>query len=104
MAVEVIWQPQALENISDIADFISKESMYYAQIQTEKFFERALILESFPLSGRVVPEFGTEQLRELIIGSYGMIYYFVSDSRVEILTIHHSNMLLSNNPRFKEHQ
>ena len=103
MAVEVIWQPQALENISDIADFISKESINYARIQIERFFERATILETFPLSGRIVPELGTEQLPELIIGSYRMIYYVVSDQRVEILTVHHSSMLLSNNPRFTEH-
>jgi len=104
MAVEVIWQPQALNDISGIAEFISKESFSYAQIQTERFFERATVLQNFPLSGRIVPELGTEQLRELIIGSYRMIYYVASESRVEILTVHHNNMLLSNNSFFKKDQ
>ena len=62
------------------------------------------MLENFPLSGRVVPEFATDELRELIIGSYRMIYYVVSDKRIDILTIHHSSMLLSNNDLFKGDQ
>lgn len=102
MAVEVIWQPQSLEDISKIAEFISRDSAYYATIQTEKFFAKALTLENFPLSGRVVPELGVDDIREMIIGPYRMIYYVVSDSRLEILTVHHSSMLLSNNPMFKE--
>jgi plasmid stabilization system protein ParE len=104
MAAEIIRQPQALNDISDVAEFISKESVNYARIQTERFFERATVLENFPLSGRIVPEFGTDQLRELIIGPYRMIYYVVSDNRIEILTIHHSSMLLSNNELFKDDQ
>jgi toxin ParE1/3/4 len=104
MAVEVTWQPQSLEDISNIAEFISKESAYYAAIQTEKFFAKASILETFPQAGRIVPEFGVDALRELIIGPYRLIYYIVSDSRIDVLTIHHSAMLLSNSPLFKEEQ
>jgi plasmid stabilization system protein ParE len=102
MAVEIIGQPQALNDISDIAEFISKASVNYARVQTKRFFERAAVLENFPLSGRIVPELGTDQLRELIIGPYRMIYYVTPNNRIEILTIHHGGMLLSNNTFFKE--
>ena len=37
--VEVNWTELALVDIDDIADFIAKESFYFAQIQVERFFE-----------------------------------------------------------------
>jgi toxin ParE1/3/4 len=102
MAVEVVWLPQSLEDIDNIAEYIASESPTYATIQAERFFERALILEQFPLSGRIVPEFDVDEIRELIIGSFRMIYLVASAERVEILAVHRSSMLLQNNPTFNE--
>ena len=73
----------------------------YARIQVERFFEETEILESFPLSGRIVPELKDETIRELIFGNYRIIYRIFSKKVVDILTIHHGNRLLKNNNRFK---
>lgn len=43
--VEVIWTDQAIDDINNIAEFISKDSFKYAQIQVSKFFVLALLLE-----------------------------------------------------------
>ncbi|MEP6514312.1 MAG: type II toxin-antitoxin system RelE/ParE family toxin [Parafilimonas sp.] len=53
---EVIWSPQALKDIDEIADYISHNSIQYAQIQTERFFEKANILKKYPHFGRPVSE------------------------------------------------
>jgi toxin ParE1/3/4 len=99
--VEVRWTAQSLEDINNISEFIAKDSEKYASIQVKRFFELAEILEHQPTSGRVVPEFQDETLRELILGNYRLIYLIVSKTRIDILTVHHSRRLLLNNPAFK---
>lgn len=101
MAAKVNWTNLALEDIVNIAEFISKDSFYYSQLQTERFFARVGILETHPQSGRVVPELSKTELRELIEGSYRIVYRIVSLERIDILTVHHTSRLLSNNPLFK---
>jgi plasmid stabilization system protein ParE len=39
----------------------------------------------------MVAEIGNEIIRELIEGNYRIIYKIVNDSRIDILTIHHSS-------------
>jgi len=102
MATEIKWTLHALQDIESIAEFIAQDSEHFASIQIDKFFIRSQILEQFPLAGRMVPELGDEQIRELIEGNYRIIYRVVSESRVDILTIHQSYQLLSNNPLFKK--
>ncbi len=50
---------------------------------------------------KVVPEKKDPSLRELLLGSYRIIYRIVSDVKIDIITIHHSKRLLSNNPALK---
>jgi plasmid stabilization system protein ParE len=52
------------------------------------------ILKNHPQMGRIVPEVGNENLREVIFGSYRIIYRYNSGNLIEIITIHHSAMLL----------
>jgi toxin ParE1/3/4 len=50
-------------------------------------------LEEFPKSGRVVPDFDTENVRELIEGNYRIIYEIKPD-HIGIIRIHHAARLL----------
>ncbi len=100
--VEVNWTLLALEDIENIAAFIAHDSEQYATIQVSRFFDRVKILEQYPLSGRIVPELNLETLRELTTGNYRIVYRVVSDSRIDIVTVHHSNRLLSSNPFFEK--
>ena len=50
-------------------------------------------LEAFPRSGRMVPVIGQEDIREIIFGSYRIVYV-VSDDEVNILTVFHAARLL----------
>ena len=96
---EVIWTDQAIEDINNIAEFISKDSFKYAQIQVLQFFEYAELLESNPKLGRLVPETNDPTIRELIKGSYRIIYKLRSKEDILILTVHHGSRLISNNPK-----
>ncbi len=98
--VEVNFTDQALADINNIAIFISKNSEKYAKIQVQRFLDRIKIIETKPNSGRVVPEINSKKIRELVMGNYRIIYLIVNKSRIDILTIHSSYMLLSNSPAF----
>ncbi len=91
---EVKWTPQALEDVETIANFIARDSIYYARMFTIKVFEAVNRLELFVESGRIVPELNRKEIREVILGNYRIIYR-VKDKVVEILTVYHSARLLS---------
>jgi len=68
---------------------ISKDSKGYADKFIDKMVSRVGQLETFPKSGRVVPEFNTETIRELIEGNYRIVYR-INPDYVGIVRIHHS--------------
>jgi toxin ParE1/3/4 len=92
--VAITWTPQSLEDIDNIAAFISIDSIKYANIQVDTFFTSTEILETNPKAGRIVPEYNKENVRELIVGSYRIIYRIKNTTSIEILTVHHSSRLL----------
>lgn len=92
--VEVKWTNQSIDDINNIAEFIAKDTVKYAQLQVESFFETCKILEKFPNAGRIVPEVGKENIRELIVGSYRIIYNISNQHRIDILTVYHSYRML----------
>lgn len=90
---KIKWTPQALDDVAAIANFIARDSVYYAGIFTVKTFEAVERLELFTESGRIVPELNRKEIREIILGDYRIIYR-VKEDIVEILTVYHSARLL----------
>ncbi len=87
--VKVVWTEIAIDDLRLIHEYISKDSKLYADRFIEKLIERVDQLESFPKSGRVVPEFAIETIRELIEGNYRIVYEIVSE-QISIVRVHHS--------------
>ena len=92
--VEIIWTPFALEDLQSIYDYIAKDSPYYANRFIDKLVDRVDMLIDHPEAGRIVPEFENELIRELIEGSYRIIYKINSITEIGIVRIHHSARLL----------
>ena len=88
--VKVIWTEIAVEDLRSIHDYISKDSKYYADRFVEKLIKRVDQLENFPKSGRVVPEFNSEIIRELIEGNYRIIYKISDQNNIGIVRVHHA--------------
>lgn len=93
--VEINWTQQSIDDIENVAQFIAKDSHRFAQIQTERFFEYTVILEKHPRAGKMVPEINKSNIRELILGNYRIVYKIISSKKIDILSIHHSAMLLT---------
>jgi plasmid stabilization system protein ParE len=75
--IRLVWSPQAIEDVEAVRSYVAAADR----------------LESFPLSGRVVPEVGDESLREVVYGNYRMVYRVKAEA-VEIVTVFHSARLL----------
>jgi len=88
--VKIVWTERAVQDLDDIAQFIAKDSERYAQEVTRSLFESTGLIESHPKAGRIVPEYNLVYLRELIRGSYRIVYRIVDKHRIDILTVHHS--------------
>lgn len=90
--MNVVWSPQALERVDDIAQYIAQDDPDAAVRWVVELFDTVERLVAFPESGRIVPEVGIRRIREVIFGAYRVIYS-VRD-KVEILTVRRGNQLL----------
>jgi len=90
---QINWTLQALDDIDSICLFIARDAPGIACIFAQKLFNATDRLEVFPLSGRVVPEWEEDSIREIIFGNYRIIYRIKNDI-VDILTVHHAARLL----------
>jgi len=90
---EVSWTPQAADDLEAICLLIARDAPQVAAAFADRVFRATRQLRRFERSGRVVPEFRIENIRELIVGCYRVIYR-IRDKKAEILTIHHAARLL----------
>jgi len=74
MAFQMIWAPSARLDLKDLAAFIAEDSPSAAEHFVKILFEVVERLADFPESGRVVPEFGDPDIREVIRKPYRVIY------------------------------
>ncbi|MFQ5674208.1 MAG: type II toxin-antitoxin system RelE/ParE family toxin, partial [Nitrospinales bacterium] len=63
---KIIWTEPAVHDLSEIAEYIGRDSQYYAARIVQAVYELAENLSTFPLRGRIVPEFGQENLSRLL--------------------------------------
>lgn len=88
MARKVEWTDPAWDDLAGIAEYIARDSEYYAATFVQEIGEAAVSLAEFAERGQVVPEFGDSSIRELLVKSYRLVYR-VSEKRVVILTLIH---------------
>jgi len=72
--VRIKWTPQAENDVEEIGKYIERDSPRYARITVQRLYHSVQRLKRFPLSGRVIPEFHNEQLREVLVDSYRVLY------------------------------
>jgi plasmid stabilization system protein ParE len=71
---QVRWTPQAADDLEAICLFLSRDAPQMAALFADRVIRATDRLADYPRSGRVVPEFGLEDLREVIVGSYRVLY------------------------------
>ena len=91
--VEVKWTDNALNELDDYANYISKDSPKYARILVKQIYEIIGHLNQFPKFGRKVPEYDDSSLREIIFKNYRIIY-LIKSYHIEIISVIHGSKLL----------
>jgi toxin ParE1/3/4 len=95
--VKINWTQLALSDLQGVHEYITNDSIRYAQITVNKIYNRVESLKKQPYSGRIVPEFEDSSIKELIEGNYRIVHYLVSEERIDILRIYTSARKLNKN-------
>ena len=89
----IVWSPLALDRVAEIAGYIARDKPSAAEKWVKTVFAKVEQLEISPELGRVVPEIGNVQFRELIYSQYRIVYR-IEKKRISILTVRHGRQEL----------
>ena len=84
----VIWSEPVKTDLRSIHDFIARNSKHYAKKVTQDIREKTDILDELSKIGKMAPEIADENVRELYLYSYRIIYE-IMDHEVFVLAITH---------------
>ncbi len=80
------WTARAQRDLLAVADYISEDSPQAARAWVERIRERARRAATVPRAGRVVPELGRPDVREVFLRTYRIVYA-VRDEAIDVLTV-----------------
>jgi plasmid stabilization system protein ParE len=86
---QLIWSPRAAADLEAIREHIAYDSELYAGLMVSRLVAAPSRLIQFPELGRIVPEYGQPDLRELIVRPYRLVYRLRGEF-VEIATVFHA--------------
>ena len=89
--MKVYWTNTAEGHLDALFNYIAQNSPEYAKSMVDRITRRSQQIAKYPLSGRVVPEYDFNQIREVIEGSYRIIYHIKSD-QIDVLAVIHGAM------------
>ncbi|MCF6269208.1 MAG: type II toxin-antitoxin system RelE/ParE family toxin [Melioribacteraceae bacterium] len=92
--MKTAWTELSVEKLEEIADYIAIDNQSSAKNWVVSIQKSVNKLNIFPELGRIVPEIGRNDIRELIEGNYRIIYKR-EKNRITILTIRNFSQLLS---------
>jgi len=93
MAHRIVWSRRAFQDLEAIASYIAQDSPAYASVVVRTIINQIKTLSRFPRSGRKVPEFDDEDLRELLAYSYRIIYRLQQEEIIIAAVIHGKRIL-----------
>ena len=95
--MKVVWSNPAADDLEAIWNHVADDSPAAARRLVARLLEAVEPLETFPRMGRTVPEDESASARELIVGSYRVLYQ-VGSERVEILAVVHGSQRSHDRP------
>ena len=83
------WSDQAKADLKAIHNIIARDSKHYAKKVTRELVDKADTLAELPRLGRVVPELGDDNVREIPAYSYRILYEIrPGDDTIVLAVIH----------------
>jgi plasmid stabilization system protein ParE len=88
VARTVRWTETATQDLEETAEFIGRDSRFYAAALVRETRAAARSLRTFAERGRVVPEIDTPDIREIFVRSYRLIYQVIADHVFILAFVH----------------
>ena len=95
MAGRVAWAETAADDLEQVSNYIARDSPRYAAAFVREVLDAARSLTDLAERGRIVPEFGDADIRELLVRSYRLSYHLGPDVVSIIGFIHGARDLLT---------
>ena len=89
--MRVHWTDTAEKHLDAIYSYIAQDSPEYARRMVDRLTRRSQQITKFPFSGRRVPEYDVDKIREVIEGSFRIIYHIKLD-QIDVLAVIHAAM------------
>ncbi len=89
--MKVHWTDTAEGHLDAIYAYIAQDSPEYARRMVDRLTRRSQQIAKFPFSGRRVPEYNVDPIREVIECSFRIIYHIKSD-QIDVLSVIHGAM------------
>jgi plasmid stabilization system protein ParE len=90
--VNVRWTRRAAKDLLAIGDFIARDKPGAARRWVARLKERARHAAPTPRAGRRVPELDRDDVREVLVGGYRIVYQIYPDF-IDILTVFEGHRL-----------
>ncbi len=87
--MKVVWSEAASTQIRAIHDYIAQHSEFYAKRTVDRLTRRTKQIGRFPYSGRRASIERPDSVREVIEGSYRLIYE-IQAARIVVLSVVHT--------------
>jgi plasmid stabilization system protein ParE len=91
--MRVRWTHNAIEHLANIYEYIALNSPTYAKQMVDRITRRSTQIGGQPYSGRKVPEYQADDIRELIENPYRIIY-LVKQDQIDVVAVIHGARLL----------
>jgi toxin ParE1/3/4 len=95
--MKVYWTDTALSHLDAIYSYIAQDSPAFALRTVDRLTRRSRQVAKFPFSGRRVPEYDIDPVREVIEGSYRLIYH-IKSNQIDIIAVIHTAMNVLSEP------
>jgi addiction module RelE/StbE family toxin len=91
--VKLRWTFQASDDLKRIRRYIARDKQEAARQWIQRLRKRARDAARMPDSGRVVPEFDRDDIREVIVDHYRIVYR-IEGKEIVVLTVFEGHKLL----------
>jgi plasmid stabilization system protein ParE len=91
--MRVHWTDRAKTRLRLIHDHIAKDAPLVASQVVERLLQRSVQIGDLPASGRTVPEYQRDDIREILERPYRIIYRILPD-RIHVIAVMHYRQLL----------
>ena len=91
--MKVVWTDRAKARLRQIHRHIARDQVVNADLMVDRLTRRTDQLIEHPRSGRVLPSFQREDVRELVEAPYRLVYLILAD-RIVILSVRDTRRVL----------